>query len=136
MPHRVNVLLGSEWPIGILYRSHTCVLAGQQIQDVVLTLVQRRRRWTNVEPTLIQRLLMSGVLLCTCLWDRLTIQTNTHTLDNHMQPALFQCWHTAYDGGQTFGQRCRIRPTINDRCTSQQTRAVDPTDQHSNNFES
>ena len=23
-------------------------------------------------------------------------------------------------------QRCRIRPTINDRCTSQQTRAVDP----------
>ena len=42
-----------------------------------------------------------------------------------MQPALFQCWHTAYDAGPTFGQRCRIRPTINDRCTSQQTRAVD-----------
>ena len=43
-----------------------------------------------------------------------------------MQPALFQCWHTTYDAGPTFGQRCRIRPTINDRCTSQQTRAVDP----------
>ena len=43
-----------------------------------------------------------------------------------MQPALFQCWHTAYDAGPTIGQRCRIRPTINDRCTSQQTRAVDP----------
>ena len=43
-----------------------------------------------------------------------------------MQPALFPCWHTAYDAGPTFGQRCCIRPTINDRCTSQQTRAVDP----------
>ena len=64
MPHRVNVLLGSEWPIGILYRPHTCVLAGQQIQDVVLTLVQRRRWWTNVEPTLIQRLLMSAECCC------------------------------------------------------------------------
>ena len=43
-----------------------------------------------------------------------------------MQPALFQCWHTAYDAGPTVDQRCRIRPTINDRCTSQQTRDVDP----------
>ena len=43
-----------------------------------------------------------------------------------MQPALFQCWHTAYDAGPTFVQRCRIRPTINDRCTSQETRDVDP----------
>ena len=47
-------------------------------------------------------------------------------LENHMQPALFQCWYTVYDAGPTFGQRCRIRPTINDRCTSQQTRDVDP----------
>ena len=47
-------------------------------------------------------------------------------LDNHMQPALFQCWHTAYDSGPTFGQRCRIRPTINDRFTTRQTRDVDP----------
>ena len=61
MPHRVNVfLLGSKWPIGIL-----CVLAGQQRQDVEsmlakrwhsLTLVQRRRQWTNAEPTSIQLL--------------------------------------------------------------------------------
>ena len=43
-----------------------------------------------------------------------------------MQLALFQCWHTVYDAGPTFGQRCRIRPTIDDRCTSQQTRDVDP----------
>ena len=43
-----------------------------------------------------------------------------------MQPALFQCWHIVYDAGLTFGHRCRIRPTINDRCTSQQTRDVDP----------
>ena len=43
-----------------------------------------------------------------------------------MEPALFQCWHTVYDAGPTIGQRCRIRPTINDaRCTSQQTRDVD-----------
>ena len=25
-----------------------------------------------------------------------------------MEPALFQCWHTVYDAGPTFGQRCRI----------------------------
>ena len=31
---RMFVLLGSEWPMGILYRPHTCVLAGQQRQDV------------------------------------------------------------------------------------------------------
>ena len=43
-----------------------------------------------------------------------------------MQPALFQCWNTVYDAGPTFGQRCRNRPTINVRCTSQQTRDVDP----------
>ena len=35
------VLLGSEWPIGILYRPHTCVLAGQQKQDVESKLAQR-----------------------------------------------------------------------------------------------
>ena len=40
---------------------------------------------------------------------------NTITLDNHMEPALFQCWHTAYNAGPTFGQRFRI--TINARCT-------------------
>ena len=39
------VLLGSEWPIGILYRPHTCVLAGQQRQDVESKLAQR---WSNV----------------------------------------------------------------------------------------
>ena len=43
--------------------------------------VQRRRWWTNVEPTLIQRLLVSAEY-CVCLWNRLTIQplqANTHT---------------------------------------------------------
>ena len=39
------VLLGSEWPIGILYRPHTCVLADQQRQDVESKLAQR---WSNV----------------------------------------------------------------------------------------
>ena len=33
---------------------------------------------------------------------------NTLTLDNHMESALFQCWHAVYDAGPTFGQRCRI----------------------------
>ena len=41
MPHRVNVLLGSEWPIGILYRPNTCELAGQQRQDVESKLASR-----------------------------------------------------------------------------------------------
>ena len=39
------VLLGSEWLIGILYRPYTCVLAGQQRQDVESILTQR---WSNV----------------------------------------------------------------------------------------
>ena len=39
------VLLGSEWPIGILYRPHTCVLAGQQRQDVEAKLAYH---WSNV----------------------------------------------------------------------------------------
>ena len=39
---------------------------------------------------------------------RQTELANTITLDNHMEPALFQCWHTVYDAGPTFGQRCRI----------------------------
>ena len=43
-----------------------------------------------------------------------------------MQLALFRCWHTVYDAGPTFGQRCSIRPSIKDRCTSQQTRDVNP----------
>ena len=48
---------------------------------VGLTIVQRRRWWTDVEPTLIQRLLVSAEY-CVCLWDRLPIQplqANTHT---------------------------------------------------------
>ena len=87
---------------------------------VGLTFVQHRRWWTNGEPTLIQRLLVSAEY-CVCLWDRLTIQPlhrqTRIPLDNYMQPALFKCWHTVYDAGPTFGQRCRIRPSINDRCT-------------------
>ena len=39
------VLLGSEWPIGILYRPYTCVLAGQQRQDVESKLASR---WSKV----------------------------------------------------------------------------------------
>ena len=39
-----------------------------------------------------------------------------------MQPELFQCWHTVYGAGSTFGQHCRI----NDRCISQQTGDIDP----------
>ena len=48
---------------------------------------------------------------------------NSILLDNHVEPALFQCWHTVYDAGPTFGQWCRI--TMNARCTCQQTRDVD-----------
>ena len=43
-----------------------------------------------------------------------------------MQTALFQCWHNVYATGPTCGHRCRIRPTIIDRCTTQQTQDVDP----------
>ena len=41
-----------------------------------------------------------------------------------MEQVLFQCWHTIYDAGPAFGQRCRIRPTIDARCTSQQTQTL------------
>ena len=56
------VLLGSEWPIGILYRPHTCVLAGQQRQDVESKLAQRWSNVVNGEQTLNQHLF--NVSLC------------------------------------------------------------------------
>ena len=42
------VLLGSEWPIGILYRLHTCYVYWQA-SNVVLMSGRRRRRRTNIE---------------------------------------------------------------------------------------
>ena len=87
--------------------------------------VQRRRWWTNVERTLIQRLLVSAGYRV-YLWDRLTIQplqANTHTAgQSHVASVVSMLAHCL----PTFGQRCCIRPTINDKCISQQTRDVDP----------
>ena len=60
-----------------------------------------------------------------------------------MEPALFQCWHTDYNAGPTFGQRCRITikpgalPSKHERLT-QCCFNVGPTSktagQHSNNI--
>ena len=102
------VLLGSEWLIGILYRPSTCV--SRRWIKVGLTLVQRRRWCSNVEPTLIQRLLVSAECCCVCLWDRLT--ANSHTAGQLHRASDVASVHEA---GPTFGQRCRIRPTINVR---------------------
>ena len=95
---------------------------------VGLTFVQRRdggqmlnAHWFNVSLCQLSIVYASGTDCPYSLYRQTRIP-----LDNHMQPALFQCWHTVYDAGPTFGQCCRIRPTINDRCTSQQTRDVDP----------
>ena len=151
MPHRVNVCFVGRWVADrhIIQAPYMCIGRPAKTRrwiKVRLTLVQRCRWWSNVEPTWIQLILVSAE--CCCIHASGTDWPYRQTripLDNHMQPALFQCWHTAYDAGPTFGQRCRIRPTINDRCTSQQTRAVDPmffnagptsetTGQHLNNF--
>ena len=93
-----DVLLGSEWPIGILYRPQTCVLAGQQRQDVESKLGYH---WSNVVDggqTLNQHLFNDSlcqlsVVLCASGTDWPYRQTRI-PLDNHKQPALFQCWHT------------------------------------------
>ena len=47
--------------------NNVCIQQAQRTQDVesmlILTLVPRLRRWTNVKPTLIQRLVSAGKLL-------------------------------------------------------------------------
>ena len=147
MSHRVNVCFVGQW---VADRHITCI--GRPAEKrrwikVGLTLVQRRRWWTKVKPTLILRLLVSAECCCVCPGTDWPYRQTRIPLDNHMQTALFQCWHTVYDAGPTFGQCCHIRPTINDRCTPSKHKAltqhcfnVGPTSetarQHSNNIRS
>ena len=46
----------------------------QQTQDVELMLVQRSRRWTDVKPTLILRLMSAGLLPFAVLYNGFAIQ--------------------------------------------------------------
>ena len=66
--------------------------------NVGLTLVQRRRRWTSVNPTLIQRLVSAGYAFCSAKAQ--TQQTRYET----MTKMSIQCWASVVDDDPALNQ--------------------------------